>query len=220
MPDNAKALPITEKLLVFTYALTFDEYVKTTPHSQALLVRRCREIRMAPEDQLFFVSYPDVIHLWVLVTDDSPDTIAVLPALVHIARSSLHIDLRIVSDDGDLSGLAALLDETPLLDSLSEVELPLVVLFDEEWQYQGHWGPHPQAIESYFDQWLVRHPEYETLADAETEDTQDTYARLLDCLTDEMRMWYNSGLNQACVREIRAMLSAIQEDENSDEADE
>jgi hypothetical protein len=59
------------------------------------------------------------------------------------------------------------------------------------------------------------------LAESEAADDQAQFAALLEELTHEMRVWYNSGLNIACIAEVRALLAALLEDDTAeDEEDE
>ena len=43
------------------------------------------------------------------------------------------------------------------------------------------------------------------------------FAALLEKLTHEMRVWYNSGLNIACIAEVRALLAALLEDDTAED---
>jgi hypothetical protein len=137
--------------------------------------------------------------------------------LVAIATSSPRFTLQVVRDTDDLTGLDRLVEELDLAGAVNELDLPLLLLFDEEWNYQGQWGPHPQEAEHQLDEWFGQHPDYETLAESETAAAQASYAALLDQLTHEMRVWYNSGLNTACVREVRQLLAGLLDDEAVDE---
>ncbi|GIV76328.1 thioredoxin family protein [Litorilinea aerophila] len=208
--SGVTALPLRGEALAFTMALTPAEYLSQDTCAGRAIHSRLQEVRLLPEDQHFFNAYPDVLHWIALVSEDTPDTAIVLPIWMRLAQCSPRIDLRIWRDTDDLSLLAPLVDDLDLTEDLADVELPLLLLFDEEWQYQDRWGPHPQAAEPYLEAWLERHPEYETLAEDESAEAQDAYGHLLDCLTWEMRVWYNSGLNHACVAEIRSLLESWQ----------
>jgi hypothetical protein len=102
--------------------------------------------------------------------------------------------------------LATLVNDPALLASWAEADLPLLLSFDDEWHFQEGWGPHPQAIEPFLEGWLAAHPDFEGLAEDDSPVGQQLYARAMERLLQEMRLWYNSALNQACGEELRALL--------------
>ncbi|RIK51885.1 MAG: hypothetical protein DCC57_10440 [Chloroflexi bacterium] len=172
------------------------------PQHRAVLAARLAEIRIAPDEQLFFVTYPDTIH-WLAVADDSPATLVVLPLVAHVAALSPRLDLRVLGEDEAAAALVCLTGDPDAAALLEDADLPLLLAFDEEWQYQASWGPHPAAIDPYLEQWFAAHP----AAESEPEEMDES---LLAQLTQEMRLWYNSGLNQACAAELRAFLAGMQ----------
>lgn len=217
MQDTPISLLDREQALLYTAASTVEEFVAAA-HSRELLTIRRREVRLPADDQAFFTAYPDVIHWLVVVADDSPDTVAVLPVLATIAALCIQIDLRVLHDDEAPAFLAALMHDPEAARLPAEADLPLLLTFDEEWHLLDQWGPHPQAIEPYLDRWLAEHPEFEVLAEDESPAGLVAYHRLLDLLTQEMRLWYNSSLTTALSGELRALLTRLHEghdDENN-----
>lgn len=219
---DMKVMPITERIFDFTAALTFDEYLEIAPLYQLLLRARYQETRLPVADQLFLAQYSETLHFLAVVADDSPDTVAVLPVLAHIVAAAPCIDLRIVREDlvrdeEPMPWLVRVVDDPQLLDSLPDMDLPLLLILDEDWQVQEVWGPHPQAVEPKLDLWLEQYPDYERLTDDDSPKGQEQYAQLLDQLTAEMRVWYNSGLDRECVAEIREILTSLQSDDTDDE---
>lgn len=219
MQPNVKTLPVQQKAVAFTSSLTFREFLALSPTVAAFLKQRYQEIRLPLADQTFFVSYPDVLNFIVLVNEESPDTWVVLPILARIALSSPRFTMRLLRDSDDLSMVAALVDELDLIANLAEIDLPLLLIFDEEWNFQGQWGPHPQEAEHYLEEWFEDHPEYQTLAEADAPGSQETYAALIEELTQEMRVWYNTDLNQACAQEIHELLASFLDEGELDEQD-
>jgi len=203
------------KPLAFTSALTFAEFLTVSPIYRTLIRQRAAEVRLPPQDQDYFAHYPDTTYFIVLVTPDDPDTAAVLPILVAIAEASPRFELRILCDEDDLTLLDALVDDLDLVSEMDELDLPLLIVLDGDWSYQARWGPRPASADAYVDEWLERHPEYERLADEEADEDQATFAALLEELTYEMRVWYNTSLNDDCAHEIRSLLARLQK-ENDD----
>jgi hypothetical protein len=204
-----------EKTLIYSCTPTYDEYVATSLR-QEFLEARSREIRLLPEEQAYFTEYPDLTHWLVVAADDSPDSLVVLPVLAHVAAWAPRLSLRVVREEEAALLLPALVNDPGLLTSWTEADLPLLLSFDEEWQFQEQWGPHPQAVEPFLDRWLAEHSDYERLAEDESPAGQVAYARLLEQLLYELRLWYNSSLNQACGEELRALL-ARWHDENGED---
>ena len=208
--------PHHEAILKSMSATTYTEYVAASPR-QEFLAMRAREIRLLAEDQLYFTDYPDPMHWLVVAADDSPDTLVVLPILAHAAAWSPRLSLRVVREEDAAQLLAGLVDDPALVAGWAEADLPLLLSFDDEWQFQEQWGPHPQAIDPYLDKWLADHSDYERLAEDESAEGQAAYARLLERLLYEMRLWYNSALDRACGEELHALLARWR-DETADEA--
>ena len=206
---------------LFASGLTFGEFVAQAPRARLLFQLRYQEARIGRLEQDFLVSFPDAQNWAVIVAEDSPDTVVVLPILQRIAEANPRAELRIFDVDNDLQLFESLLDEAVLGDSGSdgeddaspEIDTPLLLILDEEYQLLGQWGPRPQAAEARLDSWLNSHSEYEVLAEDDSEEAQLAYGQLLDELTLEMRVWYNSGLTRNCVEEVVALLKEIQSNE-------
>jgi hypothetical protein len=187
MAECAGGMVIREKALAYTPAPTFAEFLESVSSVRSLLWMRYQEVRIAPDDQLFFSTYPQTLHLLVIVNEESPETIAVLPILVRIAEAGSRLNLRILREEDAPAALALLVDEPELLNSLADADFPLLLILDEEWQLQEQWGPHPQAAEAYLDEWLARVPEYETAAEDDSPQGPELSARRMERLTHEMR---------------------------------
>jgi len=213
-----KALPIQNKAFMITANMTLHEYLAELPQEQRQLMQMRRaEVRLAPEQQEFLLHYTDILNFIMLVSDDAPETAIILPIITRIVAASARFSLHIVRDTDDLSMLEAAIDELDSEDEENELDLPLVFFFDEEWNYQAQWGPQPEAAESYLYEWLKKNPSYEYLAESNDEKEQDQYWQLTDSLLYEMRLWYNSSLDKACIREICNLLTSLQNDEETED---
>ncbi|MCB0159154.1 MAG: thioredoxin family protein [Caldilineaceae bacterium] len=202
------------KSLAYTTACSWEEFLAHDNDLRVEYLIRLGETRLAPDAQLFFNSYPDTLYFVALVAVDDPDSLAVLPVLARIVAAGPRFGLRIVRDDGELALLDALLDDINLSEDLDDLDLPQLFVFDEEWQLQEQWGPRPQEAETRLEAWLEAHPEYEEL-----DDDEDAYGQLVTVLMNEMRLWYNSGLTEVCVKEIRQLLAGLQNDDEADDND-
>ncbi|MBK8047127.1 MAG: hypothetical protein IPK16_08390 [Anaerolineales bacterium] len=86
----------------------------------------------------------------------------------RLLDAGARLQLRILSDEEDLSPLTILLPDVDLGAAYEEWDLPQFFLFDEDWELQGQWGPRPAAAEPKLEAWLAAHPEYERLIEEET----------------------------------------------------
>jgi hypothetical protein len=215
MQESERTFLRPEKTVIYSCATTYREFAAASPR-QSFLELRSREIRLLPQEQAYFTKYPDLTHWLIVAADDSPDSLVVLPVLAHVAAWIPRLALRVVREEDAAQILPALVSDPALLVSWAESDLPLLLSFDDEWHFQEQWGPHPQAIDPFLDQWLAQHEDFERLAEDESSIGQAAYSRLLEQLLHEMRLWYNSSLNQACAEELRALLARWHE-ENGDE---
>jgi len=214
MSDEILALPA--RALAFTAASSFTQFLTSVPALAPLLRRRLQEIHLRREDQDFFSQYPDFLNGIILLNEDMPETVAVVPVLLRVAQVCPRLTLHLLHETENLSALARLVDDF----ELSELDLPQLFLFDEEWNLQGQWGPHPQEAEPYLDDWFAGHPNYDALAESDAPADQAHYLRLIQQLTHEMRVWYNSGLNQAAAAELRTLFTSLQDDDSDGFEDE
>lgn len=206
-------LPVQQKIFAFTGGLTAAEFLEATPSLAKLVRQRQQEILIPTPIQDYFVNYPDQLNFALLVSEEAPETPIILPLWMRIEQLSSRLSLRVFRDTDNLNLLNQLLDEIDLNEELGELELPICLLFDEEWNYQTQWGPHPQSAEPFLDRWFEQHGEYEALAEDETPEAQRKYAQLINDLIYQMRVWYNSELDQAAIQEIRDLLASLRDDE-------
>jgi hypothetical protein len=208
-------IPVNEAIFAFTSGLTFRDYLQHVDHEERrFLSQRYDLVRISPQIQRVLVTYPNWLYWVLLVSEETPDTLMVLPIVQRLAELCPRIDLRILSDEADLSALNELVDEEiDLEEDLADIDLPHLFIFDEEWNQQAEWGPRPAIAEERLEQWLSAHPDYEVLlADEENEDSP-RLEQLITELTHQMRLWYNDDLTQACAAEIMQILEALQVDE-------
>ncbi|MEZ4673564.1 MAG: thioredoxin family protein [Caldilineaceae bacterium] len=210
-----KALPMNHKAFTVTAASSYREYVAAAPEQRQILQVRYAEVRFSPEQQNFLVNFPDVLNLVLVVSEDAPETAVILPILVRITEISPRLILRILRDTDDLTLLESAVDEIDFRDD--ELDFPVLLIFDEEWNWQAQWGPQPAAAESYLDQWLGEHSNYEELAVSEDLQDQEEYWFLTDQLLYDMRVWYNSALDQECISEICELLTSLSNDDEAAE---
>lgn len=199
-----------DKLLAYQRGMRYAEFIKRTQRFGGLLRIRYDETRLGPAVQLAAACFPETMNILAVVSEEDPDTLAVLPIVARLVAAGPRFSLRILNDDDDLAPLAVLAPELDLTTLLDEWDLPQFLCFDEDWYLQAQWGPRPNAAEAQVERWLASHPEYETLADDESPEGQEQYAALVEELVYEMRVWYNSELAQRCLDEWLELLRVWQ----------
>ena len=199
-----------DKLLAYNHGLRYAEFVRRSDRFGRLLQTRYAEARLGPAVQWAAASFPESMYILALVSEEDPDTLAVLPIIARLVEAGPRLSLRILSDDDDLAPLGTLAPELDLATLLEEWDLPQFLCFDEDWYLQAQWGPRPNAAEAQVERWLAGHPEYETLAEDESPAGQEQYAALVEELVYEMRVWYNSGLTVRCLDEWLDLLRTWQ----------
>ncbi|MBX3053876.1 MAG: thioredoxin family protein [Caldilineaceae bacterium] len=205
-------ISVQQPVFAFTSGETFEEYCQAQPTELADLLRRVfAGVRIEPDTQLYLATYPNWLTCVVIVEDQTPDTTMILPILVRIVETCPRMDLRILSTDMDLTAINEVVDEEiDLEDELNEVDLPLLLFFDEEWNQQAQWGPRPAAVEKRLDEWMAAHPAYEAFVNDDESEDSPLFDQLANELTHQMRFWYNDGLTAACVAEIRTLLENLE----------
>lgn len=210
--------------LAYTLCPTPAEFLSMCEEPFASVARRrIGEARIPAAVQATLVDYPDTVNFLAVVGVGLPDSAVLLPLWMRMANAMPRAELRVV-DERALPMLERLLGDEDDVE-IESIELPTLLIFDEEWHYQGRWGPRPAAAETMLDAWLAQHPEYEALAEMdEAESTAvnvdpGAWASLTEALTLQMRMWYNSGLDADASAEILALLVSLQEPQPETEAE-
>lgn len=204
-----------EPFFVLTAGMSFSEYCESLPGEQRHALHRLwMGVRLDPETQLYLSTHPVWVNCFVVVEDQTPDTAMIAPILARVADCCPRMELRFFSADGDLSALNEVVDDDlDLEEDLDDLDLPLLLFFDEEWNQVGQWGPRPAAAEDRLDAWLASHPNYVALMDSDDDEDSPELDTLVEELLHQMRLWYNDDLTDASVAEICEVLKSLESDE-------
>ncbi|HRW46170.1 MAG TPA: thioredoxin family protein [Caldilinea sp.] len=217
-PPPVRVLPL-DRTLAFNHCQTYAMFLLEQEDQGRLLTQRYAETRLLPAVQDAMAHYPDILSILALVDGEDPDTVAVLPIITRLVDSAPRIQLRVLADEDDLTALAMLLPDLDVDAALEEWDLPQFLIFDEDWELQGQWGPRPAAVERNLEAWLSRYPDYEALAEDESEAGLARFAELTEKLVQEMRIWYNSGSSANCQTEFCDMLTSLQAPDEAGEVE-
>jgi len=81
-------------------------------------------------------------HLAVLNEDWCIDAITIVPAFARLAELSASADLRVFGRDANLDLMDAHLTN-------GGRSIPLAIVYDEEWNDRGQWGPRPAPLQEW-----------------------------------------------------------------------
>ena len=111
-----------DKAIAYGRCLTFPEYCQLQEDRGRLLQMRYAETRLAPARQDAMVGYGEMLYVVALVTDEDPETTAVLPVVVRLTDASQRIQMRILSDE-DLRLLTVLLPDLDMAVSYTHLDV-------------------------------------------------------------------------------------------------
>jgi hypothetical protein len=219
--------------LAYTRCATVAEYLSAHAPPGSPLALRMSEARLTSDAQSVMVGCSDPLNLLALVAPNLPDAPGVIPLWVRMAQCCPRAELRFAGE-ADAFLVERLLGEEAA-SILDAIELPWLLVFNEEWQLVAQWGPRPQSAEAMIDEWLAQHPDFEALAEAaadgadsaqegapaEASPTSDAageqLAALLRNLMLHTRLWYNSGLDADCSAELQQLLAGLHDESESPE---
>ena len=202
----------------FARCPSLQEALLRMEEDSSLLLARIGEGRISTELQLRCSEFPDPLLMLAIVSFDIPDVVGVLPLWNQMANSCPRAELRIVTDE-EMPLLERILNSDSPLD-LDALEMPLLLLLDEEFHVQAQWGPRPLAAERYIEEWLARHPDFESQAEDESPEGSAAFAALTLDLTQYMRIWYNSTLDAESSVELERLLASLQGEPEGNGAEE
>ena len=119
-------------------------------------------------------------HLLVISADWCLDSVSLVPYLDALAARAPNLDFRIVDRDQNLDLMDAHLSPT------GKRAIPVVVIYDEQFEERGMWGSRPKALQEFLD----------TAAQTLPKDEAPT----------AKRRWYAVDRGRSTVEEVVALL--------------
>jgi len=162
-------------------APTFDQYLESVEKNRDLwrgLYERARvpeELREAAE------RVPGRWHLLALSEDWCGDAVNALPIVARWAEELEHVDFRVLGRDDNLDIMDA-----HLTNGRSR-SIPIVIVYDENFEEVGWWGPRPAELQEF------------VLGEGQQLDKDERYRRV--------RRWYARDRGRTVLEEILARLS-------------
>src|SRR5512138_2141716 len=87
-----------DKILAYGRGLSYEEFVRRSSRYAHLLRTRYDETRLGPAVQFAAVTFPDALNILAVISEEDPDTLAVLPIVARLADAGTRLRLRILCD--------------------------------------------------------------------------------------------------------------------------
>lgn len=123
-------------------ALTFNDYLATVQKNQDLWHGVYQRATVAFEAAQQATAHSKKNHLLALAEDWCGDAVNLLPVVARLAESAPNVELRVLGRDANPDIMDAHLSG----DSRS---IPIVIVYDEDFNEIGWWGPRPAEIQAW-----------------------------------------------------------------------
>ena len=137
--DDAKALTFRER---FYAGRTFSEVLARPKDNAALWDALYKKAVISPEIAARLRNTRGQWHLLALNEDWCGDSVNILPYVARLADSHPGIELRVLGRDDNPALMNAHLTGT-------SKSIPVVIVYDEESNEIGWWGPRPREIQKW-----------------------------------------------------------------------
>jgi hypothetical protein len=182
--------------------LTLEAYVDSMERHQAASRRRLAQPALRPEDRAELARSAQARHALAMTEDWCGDSLLNVPILAQVVDAIPGMDLRIFR--------RAL---SPALDGYYQqrniTHIPVFTFLDAHFRPLATWVERPQAAHDRLAAWYAARPAIAALRADPSLDPEERRMQLRELtagLLDEMESWYDQGLQQATVAEIRQLL--------------
>ncbi len=182
--------------------LTLEAYLGSMRTHQDSTRRQLAQIALRAEDRTVFARLNHVRHALVMTEDWCGDSMLNVPILAHIVQAVPGLDLRVFVRSA-----------SPELDRYDQsrgiARIPVFTFFDAEFRELATWVERPRAAHERLAAWYAARPEIAAVRSDPALDPDERRQKLRPLtagLLAEMESWYDQGLWQATVDEIRQLL--------------
>jgi len=124
----------------FEQGLTYTEYKNQMTRNLERLENTEKTVELAAEDVAFFAQLPQPLPVLAIAEDWCGDVLNNLPVVARLAAESGKLDLRIFLRDQNLDLIDQYLNQGQFR------SIPVFVIFDQNFNEQGHWIERPALI--------------------------------------------------------------------------
>ena len=182
--------------------LTLEAYVDSMQRHQAATRRRLAQPALSPEDRDQLAHVAHARHALAMTEDWCGDSMLNVPILAQVVDAIPGMDLRIFR-----RALTPPLDEYYQEQDITHI--PVFTFLDAHFHPLATWVERPQAAHERLAAWYADRPAIAALranTELDPEERRNQLRELTAGLLDEMEAWYDQGLQQATVAEIRQLL--------------
>lgn len=126
----------------FRSGQTFKEFVASAANLHELWVMGAKRAEVPAGIVADLVAHPEPLHLVVLNEDWCLDAVSSVPVVAKLGDLVPTIDVRILGRDANPD----LMDEHLTGGGRS---IPVVIVYDDEWNEIGWWGPRPRPLQEW-----------------------------------------------------------------------
>jgi hypothetical protein len=187
------------------HGLTLEQYVDGMSRHQAATRRRLAQVRLTAADRAALGRVAGARHALVMTEDWCGDSLLNVPILAAIVAAVPGMDMRVFSRAAE-----------PALEAYYQARgithIPVFSFLDDDFKELATWVERPQAAHERLAAWYAARPEVAALRADTRLDPEERRSRLRPLtagLLDEMEGWYNAGLQQATIDEIRQLLGVL-----------
>ena len=181
--------------------LTLEAYLDQMGKFQAVMRRRLQILRLFPEDRAFFGRLTGPLRILVLTENTCGDSLMNLPILARAAAAAPDMAVRIFvrSQNPDLAEAFA---------RRGIHNIPIFLFMDGTFEEIGLWVERPQPANSLLEEWWAQHPRAAALRAKEVRPRAEALAlkKASEARLAAMEAWYDAGLQQATVAELKRLL--------------
>jgi hypothetical protein len=127
----------------FESALTFPDYLETVRKNEELWHGVHQRVRLPANAVTEGPSIPGTWHLLALSEDWCGDAVNILPVISRLADELPDVDLRVLLRDENLDIMDAHLTNG------TSRSIPIIVVYDDDFQERGWWGPRPTGLQKW-----------------------------------------------------------------------
>lgn len=185
--------------------LTAADFIAGMTKHQPIMRERFQTVKLTEEERAWFADLPRRIYMVVVTEDWCTDCLMNLPILAGIASACSKMEMRVFIRN-------QWPDLRTYYTSFNIHSIPVASFLDHEFNLLGHWIERPQSAHLKLAEWKEAHPEIDTLrwrADIDADEKRELLAQASASLIDEMRAWYDAGLQSETVREVALLLGVV-----------
>ena len=183
---------------------TLEAYVSGMGQHEAATRRRLARPALRRADREAMARLTHVRHALAMTEAWCGDSMLNVPILAQVAAAAPNLDLRLF-----------LRSQSPALDAYYQARgithIPVFAFLDADYRLLATWVERPQAAHERLQAWYAAHPAVAAVRANTALDPEERRRQLRELtagLLDEMEAWYDNGLQQATVLEIRRLLHA------------